>query len=212
VIRFRHIALFVVLCLTATAAQGHDLERTQVSIAFLADGSFILDVANDPNWLLLRLERFSPEPQRPGMDRDERLRHLAPIFIDRVVLFVDGHEVRPDSAEYIPPRPQLPSDNLIPLATYRLRGRMSPSARVLRWCYGLVIDPYPLTIRGADGHTKTEWVLGDAWSGTLDLTTRFRAPSPIGVYVYVLLIIGLLLIAFWLRPGPMRPRHPNPVG
>ena len=58
---------------------AHDLERTQVLLTFARDGSFVLDVANDPSWLKLRLESF------PGQ------------FADRVVLWVDGHEVRPTS-------------------------------------------------------------------------------------------------------------------
>ena len=59
--------------LVAARAQAHDLERTQVLLAFARDGSFVLDVANDPAWLKLRLESF------PGS------------FAERVVLWVDGH-------------------------------------------------------------------------------------------------------------------------
>ena len=69
----------------AAPAAAHDLERTQVLLTFARDGSFVLDVANDPSWLKLRLESF------PGS------------FADRVVLWVDGHEVRPTSVEYLPP-------------------------------------------------------------------------------------------------------------
>src|SRR6266571_3227816 len=105
------IAVLLALCSTSAQVQAHDLERTQVSIGFAADGSFVVDVANDPNWLLLRLERFAPTASA-GLDRDGRLRELGPVFIDRIVLFVDGHEVRPETAEYVPPRPQQASDNL----------------------------------------------------------------------------------------------------
>src|SRR5262245_42745324 len=120
----RHIGLVAALCLAAASAHAHDLERTQVTITLGDHGSFVVDVANDPNWLLLRLERFSESSEPQDMDRDQRLRNLAPVFIDRIVLFVDGHEVRPDSAEYIPPRAQTKSDSSAPLATYRLRGHM----------------------------------------------------------------------------------------
>src|SRR5689334_3328804 len=134
--RVRYIALLAVLCFGAGSVEAHDLERTQVWIGFNADGSFVVDVANDPNWLLLRLDRFAPETANAGGDRDNRLRDLGPTFRDRIVLFVDGHEVRPETAEYLPPRAQQPSDNFPPLATYRLRGHMSPGARSLRWFYG----------------------------------------------------------------------------
>ena len=41
--------------------------------------------------------------------------------------------------------------DIIELGTHRLRGRLPVDAHTLRWYYGLVIDPYPLTIRRADG-------------------------------------------------------------
>lgn len=201
--------------LAPTAALGHDLERTQVTLSFARDGSFILDIANDPNWLLLRLEPFAGSAIA-GIPRDERLSELGSVFIDRIVLFVDDHEVRPESAEYIPPRPQLPADNLTPLAAYRLRGRMPADAQSLRWFYGLVIDPYPLTIRRADGGTKTEWIAGRNWSDTIDLTRQFQTPTrwqiaqqylalgythilPKGVD-HILFVIGIFLLSLKLRP------------
>src|SRR5438093_5412060 len=73
--------LLIVSAIARIAA--HDLEGTQVVLTFARDGSFVLDVSNDPSWLKLRLEPFRNN------------------FVDRVVLFVDGHEVRPTSVEYI---------------------------------------------------------------------------------------------------------------
>lgn len=156
---------------------AHDLERTQVAIAFDERGSFVLDISNDPVWLLLRLESFAGgrvPPDLTAARRDNRLRELSNVFVDRVVLFVDGREIRPAAAEYLPPRPARADDALPPLATFRLRGRMPAEARNLRWLYGLVIDPYPLTVRRADGESMTEWIQGSDWSGTVDLTGQFR--------------------------------------
>ncbi len=166
----------VLLSPTATA---HDLERTRVALTFSRDGSFVLDVSNDPAWLKLRLESF------PGP------------FADRVVLFVDGHEVRPTSTEFMPATSaQLESGTAteIPLATYRLRGQMPLDARTLRWYYGLVGDPYPLVVRLADGTVRVEEIQGDAWSGAIDLGGQFARPArwPI-VLVGGLLAAGLTL-------------------
>jgi hypothetical protein len=137
----------------------------------------VLDISNDPNWLLLRLESFAgghvPAGITPAM-RDARLRELGEVFLDRVVLFVDGREIRPVSAEYKAPRAQLALDALPPLATFRLRGRMPAESRTLRWLYGLVIDPYPLTIHRADGRAMVEVIDGSNWSGVLDLSGQFR--------------------------------------
>jgi len=201
-------------------ARAHDLERTQVSIAFTSDGSFVLDVANDPDWLLQRLEPFAEEsglPPRPqagrpsDSERDARLAELAPAFIDRVVLFVDGHEVRSASAEYVAPALRARIDDLAAPGIYRLRARLPPDARTLRWYYGLVIDRYPLTIHRADGHTITEWIAEDAWSGTLDLSGQFHAPTGLDVahqYIvvgythvlpkgadHILFVLGVLLLS-----------------
>ena len=60
-----------------------------MSITFARDGSFVADVANDPAWLKLRLESI------PGP------------FADRIVLWVDGHEIRPDSVEFVPGTPAI---------------------------------------------------------------------------------------------------------
>ena len=154
------------------------MENTNVLLAFERDGSFVLDVANDPSWLKLRLERF------PGS------------FADRIVLWVDGHEVRPASVEFIPG----PT-----VATHRLRGRLPTDARALRWYYGLVIDPYPLAVRRADGRVVIEEIAGDAWSGSIDLTGQFRPPllSERGVLV---LVIGLFCAPLLLRRA-RRGRH-----
>ena len=69
---------------------------------------------------------------------------------------------------------------------------MPPDARTLRWFYGLVIDPYPLTIRRADGRIVVEEVQGDAWSRTIDLSGQFHGPAINGRLTGVL--VGLLLL------------------
>ncbi len=136
----------------ATPAWAHDMEHTQVLLTFARDGSFIVDVANDPALLKLRLEPFTGS------------------FADRVVLWVDGKEIRPTSVEY------LPASAEGALATHRLRGRMPIDAHTLRWYYGLVIDPYPMTIRCDDGRVIVEDVRGYAWSRAIDLSGQFDAP------------------------------------
>ena len=162
----------IALWFTASSTSAHDPERTRVTITFARNGTFIVDVANDPSWLKLRLERFDGN------------------FADRVVLWVDGHEIRPDTVEYVPE------------GLYRMRGRVPIDAHTLRWYYGLVIDPYPLTIRRADGRVVVEEVGGDAWSRTIDLSGQFSAPL-ISDRSVVLLLLALLFapVIFRLRPA-----------
>jgi hypothetical protein len=171
--------------LRAASASAHDLERTQVLLTFDRDGSFVLDVANDPNWLKLRLERF-PTP-----------------FADRVVLWVDGREIRPSSVEFL--APEAGSGSVDRLAIYRMRGRMPAGARTLRWYYGLVIDPYPLIVRRADGRVVVEEVAGDAWSRAIDLSGQIHGPivstTIVGVALMLVLALPIALrLGFW-RPG-----------
>src|SRR5205085_2547059 len=104
----RRIPLLAVALVCCSVAQptAHDAERTEASLRFLSDGSFVLDVANDADWLLLRLEPFAAESGIAGAslvpravastaERDARLASFAPMFIDRVVLWIDGTEIRP---------------------------------------------------------------------------------------------------------------------
>jgi hypothetical protein len=177
----------------AAPALAHDLERTQVWLGFNADGSFVVDVANDAEWLKLRLAPFA--------GGNTNLAALAPVFIDRVVLFVDGREVRPASAEYVPPTPPHTPDDLPARAIYRLRGRMPADVQTLRWYYGLVIDPYPLTMRRVDGRSQTEWIFGDAWSGPLDLRGQFQTPlrTQLVRQASFVVMLGVFVVALGLR-------------
>ncbi len=155
-------------------AGAHDLEKTQVRLTFARDGSFVLDVSNDPAWLKLRLESI------PGG------------FADRVVLWVDGREVRPSSIEFRPAAAEGQP------ATYRLRGTVPADSVTLRWYYGLVIDPYPLTIVRADGRIIVDEVQGNAWSTAIDLSGQFSAPR-ISATAMGAAIVGLLLLPAGLR-------------
>jgi hypothetical protein len=218
---FRALGLSLALVLAVAAPLGsHELERTQVTLALARDGMFTLDISNDPSWLLMRLEPFAtgrnaPLPSDPNV-RDTRLAALGDVFADRVVFFLDGQEVRARSVEYLPPRPQTPADPFPPLATFRLHGRLPPNPRTLRWFYGIVVDPYPLTIRRADGESITEWIGGAAWSTPIDLTDQFTPPTrweiarqylvlgyehilPKGID-HILFVLGLFLLSTRLKP------------
>jgi hypothetical protein len=159
------VALAVVAC--APAPLAHEAERTRVTLHLESNGQFTLEVANDPNWLLLRLETFAggsiPPNITPGQ-RDQRLAELTEVFADRIVLFVDAHEVRAAEVEYIG-------------TGYRLTGRMPRDATRLRWLYGIVADPYPLEIRQPDGSATIEWIDGTNWSDVIDLSKSFTRPT-----------------------------------
>ncbi len=177
-------ALALIVTLAATQAPlAHEAERTRVVLTFTGDERFMLEVANDPLWMLMRLETFAggTVPANPtATQRDTRLAQLGGVFADRVVLFVDGHEVRAESVEYSPPSSfarRATEDRPTELAAFRLTGHMPRGASTLRWLYGIVADPYPLEIRQADGSSTIEWITGTNWSSIIDLTRSFTRPT-----------------------------------
>jgi hypothetical protein len=175
---FAAFAFLAAFACSAATAGAHDFERTRVTLTFSRDGSFVLDVTNDAAWLEHRLIPF-----RNGDPRG------TPSFADRVVLFLDGGEVRPESVEMVA--------NVPPLVTYRMRGHVPPTAHALRWYYGLPIDPYPLTIRRADGRIVVEEIAGDAWSRPIDLSGQFAAArvsgTTVGIGIAVLFAIPIAI-------------------
>ena len=201
--------------LATQAPLAHEAERTRVVLTFTGDERFVLEVANDPLWMLMRLETFAggTVPANPApAQRDARLAQLGSVFADRIVLFVDGHEVRAEAVEYRPP-PTSPADAL---ATFTLTGHMPRGASTLRWLYGMVADPYPLEIRQTDGSSTIEWITGTNWSGTIDLTRSFPRPTrwaiarqylvlgythilPKGLD-HILFVLGIFLLSPRLKP------------
>ena len=188
-----------------------------------ADGRFDLEIANDPAWLLLRLETFaggSVPANLSAADRDARLAQLTAVFADRIVLFVDAHEVRPSHIEYVPPPRRDPGsgsgDQGNGLASFHLTGTMPRDATRLRWLYGLVADSYPLEIRKADSTSTIEWIDGTNWSSEIDLSRAFTRPTRVAIvrqYLrlgythilpkgldHILFVIGLFLLSPRLRP------------
>ena len=145
-----------------------------MTLALAADGAFVLDVANDPMWLLLRLETFaggSTPANMSAAERNARLAQLTTVFADRIVLFVDSREVRASRVDYVAPAAEGA------LASFHLTGTMPRDATRLRWLYGLVGDRYPFEIRQPDGSSAIEWIDGTNWSGVIDLSRTFSRPT-----------------------------------
>jgi hypothetical protein len=180
------LAFSLLLAASAREPIAHEAERTRVTLTLQSNGEFILEIANDPAWLLLRLETFAGGSVPPNItpeQRDARLADLTDAFADRIVLFVDAHEVRANTVEYIPPSAPSTSalrataDRSAALAMFRLRGSMPRDATRLRWLYGLVADPYPIEIRQPDGSSTVEWIEGTNWSEVIDLSKSFTRPT-----------------------------------
>ena len=219
---FRRIAVILLGALAVFQLGGglsaHELERTTVFVTFGDDGTYLIDVMNDPNWLLARVEPFSGLPPSGRLDpgaRDQRLAQMTDTFAERVNVYFD--DVRVDvTAEYLPPDPSLPNDpDDPPLGTMRLQGQMPEGLRTFRWSYGYIIDPYPLLIQAGDGEWVTSWVNGEYDSETFELAA-LRPPTRwmvVQTYLrlgfthilpkgldHILFVIGIYLLSTRLRP------------
>ena len=198
------------------AATPHDLERTQVLVSFTAGGEFLIDVRNDPDWLLARVEPFSGLPLSGRLEaraRDRRLVELVPTFAHWVWVWFDGERAEA-TVEYLPP-PAESASGRPPLATMRLRGRVPPGATTFSWAYGLVIDPYPMVIADGSGDRITHWVEGDLESAAIVLAeltpgSRWRVMArylglgfthivPKGLD-HILFVLGIFLLSARVRP------------
>lgn len=208
------IRFLIALLLSSATLAAHEAEKTRVTLTLAADGRFTLDVANDPMWLLLRLETFAGGSVPPNLtpeQRDTRLAQLTEVFADRIVLFVDAHEVRATAVEY-----RTPTAPSAALASFHLTGTMPRDATRLRWLYGLVGDRYPLEIRQPDGSSTIEWIEGTNWSGVIDLSQSFTRPTRAEIvrqYLWlgythilpkgldhILFVVGLFLLSTRWRP------------
>ena len=168
-------------------------------------------------WLLLRLETFAGGTVPPNLtpaDRDTRLAQLTSVFADRVVLFVDEHEVRAATVSYF--APEEPGARNPGLARFHLTGVMPRDATRLRWLYGLVGDRYPLEIRQPDGSSTIEWIDGTNWSGVIDLSRSFTRRTRWAIarqYLWlgythilpkgldhILFVLGLFLLSARVKP------------
>ncbi len=201
----------------AAGTASHEAERTKVTLRLSADGSFTLDVANDPMWLLLRLETFAGGSVPPNLtpeQRDTRLAQLAAVFADRIVLFVDGHEVRASSVMYRKPSGRSAPSSALAAVAHRGVLPRDPAPRT--WLYGLVGDRYPLEIVQPDGSSTIEWIDGTNWSDVIDLSRSFTRPTrteiarqylglgythilPKGLD-HILFVLGLFLLSPRMRP------------
>jgi hydrogenase/urease accessory protein HupE len=214
------VVLFAALSVLQTGSRvaAHELERTAVFATFSDDGTYLIDVMNDPDWLLARVEPFSGLPPSGRLDsprRAVRLAELTGTFTERVSLYFD--DVRVDvTAEYIPVDPNLPVDpDDPPLGTMRLQGQIPEDARTFRWSYGYIMDPYPMLIQAGEGEWITSWVNGQNDSETFEFMalrppTRWMvAQTYLGLGFthilpkgldHILFVIGIYLLSPRWRP------------
>ena len=199
-------------------ARAHELELTEVHVTFSSDGTFRIEVMNDPGWLLMRVEPFSGLDLSGRLDppaRDRRLVEMEPTFAEWVHLYFDGERAA-TSATYLPPTEDGPTaPDGTALGVMRLDGRVPPGAETFSFAYGLIMDPYPLLIRDRSDEVITYWNVGEYETepmllGELTPPTRWQV---VGTYLqlgfthivpkgldHILFVIGIFLLGTRLTP------------
>ena len=199
-------------------ARTHELELTEVHVTFSSEGTFRIEVMNDPGWLLMRVEPFSGLGLSGRLDppaRDRRLAEMEPTFADWVHLYFDGERAA-TSASYLPPAEDGPTaPDGTALGVMRLDGRVPSGAEAFSFAYGLIMDPYPLLIRDGSDEVITYWNVGEYETepmllGELTPPTRWQV---VGTYLqlgfthivpkgidHILFVIGIFLLGTRLTP------------
>ena len=199
-------------------ARAHELELTEVHVTFSSDGTFRIEVMNDPGWLLMRVEPFSGLDLSGRLDppaRDRRLVEMEPTFAEWVHLYFDGERAA-TSATYLPPTEDgSTAPDGTALGVMRLDGRVPPGAETFSFAYGLIMDPYSLLIRDRSDEVITYWNVGEYETepmllGELTPPTRWQV---VGTYLqlgfthivprgldHILFVIGIFLLGTRLTP------------
>ena len=197
----------------------HDAEHTQAEIRFFRDRTFQIDVMNPPDWLITTLEPLADVPSETiltGDARDRRLAELEGKYAEWIWLLFDGVRIEA-LPEYLPePRKGPVEDPLAPpLVTMRMRGRVPEGAKEFSFAFGLLADPWPITIYGRDGAGTITWIEGPVESERLDIESLWPPPPWAVVLTYlklgyerilphgadhILLAVGLFLLSASFLP------------
>ena len=208
-------ALLTLLAATGVGVGAHETENTHV-LATFTENTYQIDALNDPDWLWLRLSADAG-PLPDFDERDRQLTELTDRFAEGVLIRFDGEPVDIDGIEYIGPveyDPDAPMGWGEP-GMFRLSGRIPDGAARFEFAYGLVVDPYPLTLSVNRGEPITRWLMTGERSeafvlASLQPMTRLQVSGqylrlgythilPKGLD-HILFVLGIFLLSTRLRP------------
>ena len=154
------LALLVTFGLTAGhPLAAHDTENTHVQATF-SDGTYRIDVLNDPGWLWLLLAPGAGSVVPDFEERDRQLRGLTTRFGNEIRVFFDGVPTDVDRIEYVAPDAHDPTaPGWGEPGMFRLWGTVPPGAERFQFAYSLVVDQYPMTVSVDGGTPLTRWLL-----------------------------------------------------
>lgn len=201
----------------AAPVPAHDIGRAHVEVTFNSDGTFLVAILTQPDWLLQQLEPLSPNPSPTlleGAARDRRLAELTGTFAQWVWLLFDGNAV--DSRVEYDPTPIATFDpSKPPFTTMRMTGRVPEGAQQFSFAFGIATDPFPMLVTSRNGDYETKWLDGPYESERMDIAslvppTRWQVMLqylklgyehilPKGLD-HILFVMGIFLLSWRLKP------------
>lgn len=205
-----------VLAGAASTASAHEIGKTQVVAIVNAEGTYQIDVAVDPDALLMQLQlardgRVDIPSARAA--RDRALAEYAPQFVAGVHLVFDETTIDP-VFEYRPP--SLVGDAVQSAGLVRLTGRVPSGAQRLTLQYDFAGGTFAVVARILGRPARTMWVEPRRPSEPIALVALAPLPSTSDVAIeyfglgfthilphgldHILFVLGLFLLSTHWRP------------
>ena len=148
-----------------SAAHAHEIGTTRVSVNFVQDVSYHIEVVSDAMSLVEKLSGQAPSSDSSAATLQKQLQGYDALFRQRIIVAFDGSAVTP-AIEYAVSGVATATSS--PEATIRLDGTIPHNAREFTWTNSWTFATYSLTA----GDTITQWLEGGQTSAPVSLTLR----------------------------------------
>ena len=187
------VLILALLGAAAVPVSAHDLGTTYVTADFRADGTYHIDIAVDPDALLIRLELARGGEIPAGLsasERDRLIAALAGVFLEGVEVGFDGVEDRP-RFEYLPATPG--ADTAQTPGLVRLRGTTPNGAQAWVFNDGFAAGWFAVETRADGTPARMDWLEGGKRGRPVPLRARSRI-APIFWRALPVVALGAVLV------------------
>jgi hydrogenase/urease accessory protein HupE len=150
------------LIFSNSAAHAHEIGTTRVSVNFVQDVSYHIEVVSDAMSLVEKLSGQAPSSDSSAATLQKQLQGYDALFRQRIIVAFDGSAVTP-AIEYAVSGVATATSS--PEATIRLDGTIPHNAREFTWTNSWTFATYSLTV----GDAATQWLEGGQTSAPVSL-------------------------------------------